>query len=436
MKNLIKAIESPENRAAFEKVYGPAWKEALERYSRLARRLLQDFPEAAGEDVRLFSAPGRTELGGNHTDHNNGKVLAASVQLDTAALAFKSPGRHVLFRSIAGRQTKGYPDAELDLEDLKPHKEEEGKTTALIRGIAAGMKKRHEAPGGFVALSDSDVPGGSGLSSSASVEALIGKIFDCLYNNGRLSALEIAKMGQEAENKFFGKPCGLMDQIATVSGGTVAIDFKDPAEPKITHINFDPARFACSLCIVRSGGSHADLSEDYAAVPSEMKAVASFLGHKVLRECEQKDIIENMAGLRKKLGDRAVLRSLHFFAENKRVDAMVSALKSGNREAFLGSVNASGNSSAKLLQNIYSPAHPREQSLGLALALTRSFLFHKCGGKGALRVHGGGFAGTIQAYIPSEHFSLYKKRMEGIFGEGAVTELSIRPVGATEIKLK
>ncbi|MDR3145670.1 MAG: galactokinase, partial [Treponema sp.] len=403
-------------------------------------------PGLETEDLRVFTAPGRTELGGNHTDHNRGKVLAASVQLDSVAIAAPRKDGRVIFRSTA------YPDVVVDLADpsgaadLAPKAAERGTTEALVRGIAAEFAARGVAVGGFVANADSTVLSGSGLSSSAAVEVLLGRIFDSLYGGGTRSALEIAQIGQRAENNYFGKPCGLMDQIACASGGAVAIDFADPLNPALTQLRFDPAALGYALCVVDTRGSHADLTPDYAAIPTEMKGIAGFFGKSVLRELDAATILDRTAELRAALGDRGILRALHFFNENKRVEAMAEALqhmetagapeqKQAALSRYLDLVNASGASSWELLQNVYSPPHFREQGVSLALALTREFLSAQGedARRGACRVHGGGFAGTIQACIALPALDRYQAAMEAVFGEGSLTVLRIRPVGAVEL---
>jgi galactokinase len=286
---------------------------------------------------------------------------------------------------------------------------------------------------GFTANADNMVLSGSGLSSSAVVEILIGKIFDSLYGDGKTSALELAKIGQKAENVYFGKPCGLMDQTACASGGAVAIDFENPSNPQVKGIGFDPASAGFALCIVNTKGSHADLTPDYAAIPAEMKAVASFLGKQVLRELNEETFFSRLPDLRDALGDRAILRAMHFFSENRRVDAMLAALEEKAIDKFLALTRESGDSSWELLQNIYSSKNFNQQGLGLALALTKNFF---ASGKGACRVHGGGFAGTIQAYIPMERLKDYRNLMEGVFGTGALTVLGVRPLGAIELDFK
>jgi len=399
---------------------------------------------ADSRGIRIFSAPGRTELAGNHTDHNNGKVLAAAVQLHIKAQVQKTDGNTVRFCSA------GFPDAIVKLTDnngdydlqIKP--EETGTTQALIRGIAAELHKRGCAIGGFTANAESGVLPGSGLSSSAAVETLIIRIFDSLYADGNLSAVETAQIGQIAENEYFGKPCGLMDQIACAADGTAAIDFADCANPIVKKINFDPAQAGYSLCIVNTGGSHADLTADYASIPAEMKSAAAFFGKSVLRELDKETVTSRAADVRKALGDRALLRAIHFFDENARVETMTSLLiemenasagtdKQAAFYKYLSLVNESGNSSCELLQNVFSPNNPKSQGISAALAFTKDFL-RKHTLQGACRIHGGGFAGTIQAYIPMDAIHAYRACMEAVFGAGAVTVLNINPKGAGEIK--
>jgi galactokinase len=333
----------------------------------------------------------------------------------------------VFFRS------KGHPDVKVDISDHSVRQEEKGNTDALVRGIAAELAARKLPLRGFTANADNMVLSGSGLSSSAVVEILIGKIFDSLYGDRKTGALELAKIGQKAENLYFGKPCGLMDQTACATGGAVAIDFEDSDNPRVSGIGFDPASAGFALCIVNTKGSHADLTDDYAAIPTEMKAAASFFGKHVLRELDERTFFSRLSDLRSAVGDRAVLRAMHFFSENRRVDAMLAALHGKAIDTFLALVRESGDSSWELLQNIYSHKKLTEQGMGLALALTKNFLGS---GKGACRVHGGGFAGTIQAYIPMEKLIDYRNLMEGIFGIGALTVLRIRPLGAIELDFK
>ena len=439
---LLERLNSPKSRELFSSLYGA---EEIEKSHQRYRRLVEGFPEDSG-DLRVFSVPGRTELGGNHTDHNRGKVLAASIQLDAAAVAAPRQDNQVFFRSVKHR------DVTVDISDLSLRESEKGDTEALIRGIAAEFTAQGTAVGGFTANADNMVLSGSGLSSSAAVEVLFAKIFDNLFAGGRRSALELAKIGQKAENVYFGKPCGLMDQTACASGGAVAIDFEDLQNPLVSRINFDPVAVGYALCIVNTKGSHSDLIPDYAAIPNEMKSVAAFFGKTVLRELDEEMFMSRLpdireaAALRVAGGDRAVLRTLHFFNENRRVENMLAALKNLDglspdsppairgeaMEKFLTLVRESGDSSFQLLQNIYSTKNPGEQGLTLALALTKNFL----GSKGASRVHGGGFAGTIQAYIPLERLENYRKLVEGIYGAGSLTVLRVRSLGAMELNFE
>ena len=448
---LEKKINSERAAEIFTVLYGKDEVDAARRrYMSLITEMLNDEPEFheinqnnSPENLRVFSAPGRTELAGNHTDHNRGKVLAASVHLDSAAIVRKRNDSTVFFRST------GFPDVKVKLTDtsgapcLRPKPEEEGTTEALVRGIAAELSRRGCTVGGFSANADSTVLPGSGLSSSAAVEMLFCRIFDSLYGEGKRDSVEIAQIGQIAENAYFGKPCGLMDQIACAAGGAVAIDFADAAFPEVKRINFDLTAAGYVLCVVNTGGSHADLTSDYASVPAEMKAVASFFGKSVLREIDKETVISGAAEVRKSLGDRALLRAIHFFEENVRVDAMTAALikmekaaaspeKQKALNSYLELVNESGDSSWELLQNVYSPHHPETQSIGAALALTRNFFRGQklCG---ACRVHGGGFAGTIQTYIPLDAVDAYRKAIESVFGAGSLTILRIRPIGAIEL---
>lgn len=465
---LLKKIDSENSGKIFTELYGEDKIEAArQRYKKLITETLNDnsgeFHKT--EDLRIFSASGRTELAGNHTDHNCGKVLAASIQLDSVAIVQKRNDNTVFFRST------GYPDVKVKLtdlngsSDLKPKPEEEGTTEALVRGIAAEFNKRMAgngglAIGGFSANADSTVLPGSGLSSSAALEVLLGRIFDSLFFEEKhgsrqpLSAVEIAQIGQLAENNYFGKPCGLMDQIACASGGAVAIDFAGTAPiaanaPKVKQINFDLASAGYALCVVNTGGSHADLTADYASIPAEMKKVASHFGKSVLGELNKETVLSGASEIRKAYGDRALLRSLHFFDENSRVDLMAEALAemktadtdSAKQKAlsrYFDMVNESGDSSWKLLQNVYSPGNPQTQGISAALALTKDFLKQQKSSngispKGACRVHGGGFAGTIQVYIPLDLIKAYRENIEAVFGEGSVTTLRIRSIGAVEL---
>jgi len=448
-KELLIKIDSENTAKLFAELYGDNKVDAnRKRYKKLIFEMLADNSDEfhnIKENMRIFSAPGRTELAGNHTDHNRGKVLAASIQLDNVAIVQKRDDCIVFFRST------GFPDVKVKLTDkngapdLQPKPEEKGTTEALIRGIAAELSNRGCKTGGFSANANSNVFAGSGLSSSAALESLICRIFDSLYGEGKRSALEIAQIGQIAENSFFGKPCGLMDQIACAAGGAVAIDFADTLRPTVKQINFDPAADGYALCVVNTGGSHADLTADYASIPAEMKAVAAFFGKSVLSELEKETVLSRAAEARKSLGDRAFLRAIHFFNENERVDAMTAILLEMERAAttadrqqalsrYLDLVNESGDSSWEFLQNVYSPARPETQGIAAALALTKDF-FRKQKLRGACRVHGGGFAGTIQAYIPLDAIDSYRKNIEAVFGNDSLTAIKIRSKGVTELTI-
>ena len=387
--------------------------------------LINDFAAIFDEtrDIRLFSAPGRTEVGGNHTDHNHGRVLAAGINLDAVAAAAKNS------ENIVRVKSRGYDTDVCDINDLSVKEEEKGHSPALVRGMCAGFKKYGYEIGGFDAVTMSSVLSGSGLSSSAAYEVLVGTMLNYLYNDGRVDAVTIAKIAQYAENVYFDKPCGLMDQTACSVGGFVTIDFNDPADPVINEVKFDFASCGHSLCIVDTKGSHSDLTDDYAAIRSEMESVAAVFGKKVLRDVDEEEFKKNIPQVRAVTGDRAVLRAIHFFADNDRVLKEVDALKKGDFETFKKYILESGDSSYMYNQNVFSVKQPAVQPVSLALALSESIL----SGKGAWRVHGGGFAGTIQAFVPAELLSDYKNAMESVFGEGSCYVLSIRPVGGVEI---
>ena len=385
----------------------------------------KDYFSSNGEKIHLFSAPGRTEVGGNHTDHNCGKVLAASVDMDIIAVV------EPLDDPIAVVKSEGFDESWILLEELDVVESEKNTTNALIRGVAKGFKNKGLKVGGFKAYATSNVLKGSGLSSSAAFENLIGTIFSYLYNEGKVNPVKIAQISQYAENVYFGKPSGLMDQMASSVGGFVAIDFKDVESPIIENVNVDFDSFGHALCIIDTKGDHADLTPDYAAIPAEMKAIANYFSVPELRHLCKHDIILNINALRVRFGDRAVLRALHFFEENKRVEKLVNALKRNDFQAFLDSINESGNSSYKYLQNVYSNSHVEQQGLGIGLNIAEFALQRK----GASRVHGGGFAGTIQAFVPFELLKEFKMEMEKVFGGNTCHVLKIRPVGGCEVTL-
>ncbi len=374
-------------------------------------------------EIHLFSAPGRTEMGGNHTDHNHGCVLASGIHLDSIAVASKNDSGSIVVHS------RGYEQQfEVDLSGLEPVARERESSTALIRGIAGRFRQMNYAIGGFSACISSDVLPGSGLSSSASFEVLIGTIFNHLFNDGRIPAVDIAKIGQYAENTYFGKPCGLMDQIACACGGIVMIDFSNPDDPLVERIQFDLEGCGYRLTITDTGGSHVDLTPDYAAVTWEMREVSRLTGHEYAREVTFDELLANSGKIRESAGDRALLRLFHFIEENRRAAEQAEALKRNDLPKFLDLVNESGNSSYKYLQNVYTTRNIKEQGISLALALTEKFIGKI--GTGACRVHGGGFAGTIQAYLPVDHIVEYTRLMDGFFGDGSVKIIKLRESGA------
>lgn len=387
--------------------------------------VLNDFEELFGSDreVSLFSAPGRSEVGGNHTDHNYGKVLAAGISLDAIAVASKNDDGVIKIKS------KGYPMDTVYCSDLAVKEDEYSKSSALIRGIADRLTQLGYKVGGFDATTASMVLSGSGLSSSAAFEVLVCTILNHLYNDGKIDPVEIAKISQYAENVHFGKPCGLLDQMACSVGGFVTIDFENPEKPIIKKVDFDFSSCGHSLCIVDTKGSHCDLTDDYAAVRSEMESVANYFGKKVLRFVNKEDVIKNAADISKKISERAVLRALHYFGENEKVEKLVSSLDKKDFEQFKKTIIESGYSSYMYNQNVYATKSPLNQPLSLALALSEDLLR----GKGAWRVHGGGFAGTIQAFVPNEMLSKYKELMNSVFGNDACYVLSIRPFGGVKI---
>ncbi|MBQ3503258.1 MAG: galactokinase [Oscillospiraceae bacterium] len=368
---------------------------------------------------RYFSAPGRTEIGGNHTDHQRGRVLAGAVNLDTLA-AVKPNGTNLI-----RVQSKGYPLSVVDLKGLEPVADEINTTPALIRGVAARFAQLGCRVEGFDAYCESTVLPGSGLSSSAAFEVLVGTIINHLFFDCRVSQAEVAQIGQYAENVFFGKPCGLMDQTASAVGNLVTIDFFDREHPVIEPVDFDFAACGHALCIIDSGADHADLTDEYAAIPGEIRAVAAYFGKEVLTQIDEAEFYANIPALRKECGDRAVMRCIHFYQENARVPLQVAALREGNFEKFLSLVKQSGYSSWMYLQNVIPAGYKQHQAVAVALGLAEHFLQ----GRGAYRVHGGGFAGTIQAFVPYDILDAFVAGMDGALGAGACHVLSIRPQG-------
>ncbi len=392
-----------------------------ERYIRAIDRFTELFPSE--KEIEIYSAPGRSEVCGNHTDHQNGMVLATSINLDAIAIVAKA--EEPVIRLVSG----DFPMEEVDVADLSMKEEEQSTTTALIRGVAAGMKERGHQVGGFTAYITSDVLMGAGMSSSAAFESLIGTILSGLYNDMQVSSIEIAQIGQYAENIYFGKPCGLMDQMACSVGGMIFIDFKEKEHPEVRQVHTDFEKAGLSLCIVDTKGSHADLTPDYAAVPAEMNQVAQALGREHLREVPRETFFKEIPKLWKETSGRAVLRAIHFYEEEERVLRGVRSLEESDYSGFLSVIRASGDSSAKYLQNIYSPKDVESQNVTVALAVSESIL----GENGVCRVHGGGFAGTIQAFVKNEAVAAYKEQIEAIYGDDSCHVLKVRLQGGIRV---
>lgn len=434
MGKLISEINSGKYDSLFLDIYADGSRLAYQKQRYLDA--INAFVEAFGEgntggdteydtegDVEIYSAPGRSEIGGNHTDHQHGEILAASVNLDAIGVVRKTADNTISVLS------QGYPLIKVSLDELSVKEDLRGTTEALIRGVASGFVDRGYKVGGFNAYITSDVLIGAGLSSSAAYEVLIGNILSGLYNGMTVSPEEIAVIGQYAENEHFGKPCGLMDQMACSCGNLVHVDFADDKDPKVEKVALDLNKHGYSLCITDTKGSHSDLTADYAAIPAEMKKVASFFGKDVLLGIELSDLLENISSIRALAGDRAVLRAIHFIRENERVKKETEALLADDMETFLSLVKASGNSSYKYLQNVYSPADVMHQNVSLSLAISEDIL----GDNGVCRVHGGGFAGTIQAFVKNDAVAEYRKRMDSVFGEGSCSVLFIRKYGGMRV---
>lgn len=379
-----------------------------------------------GEAQRYFSAPGRTEIGGNHTDHQRGRVLAGAVNLDTVAAV------RVSETNVIRVQSKGYPLCQVDLDNLEPVPAEINSTPALIRGVAARFAQLGCKVGGFDAYCESTVLPGSGLSSSAAFEVLIGTIINHLFFDGRVSQAEVAQIGQYAENVFFGKPCGLMDQTASAVGGLVTIDFADKAHPDIRPVHFDFSTTGHALCIIDSRADHADLTDEYAAIPGELKEICDCLGREVTTEIPEEEFYAAIPKLRETCGDRAVMRAMHEYNENRRVPEQVACLEKDDFEGFLSLIRESGFSSWMYLQNVIPAGYVRQQPVAVALGLCEHYLR----GKGAYRVHGGGFAGTVQAFVPFELLDSFRAGIDAALGEGACHVLSIRPQGGVEMEVE
>lgn len=420
-QSLRTRLERGELDRTLERLYGGA-----ESARSRCAGVLEGFAAAFGKEAEaLFSAPGRTELGGNHTDHERGKVLAGSVDLDILAAAAPNGSGVIRVRS------EGYPLITVSLKELTPRPEEENTTAALVRGVAAKMTELGcpLAEAGLDAYMVSNVPGGSGLSSSAAFEVLMGTMLNDLFWDGKCTTMEIAQIGQYAENVFFGKPCGLLDQAACATGGVVAIDFADSSRPVVERVNLDLAAMGHALCIIDSGASHADLTGEYAAVTEELRAVCRHFGREVLREVRPEDFFAEVPELRRICGDRAVLRAIHIYDDNARVVRQTEALRRGDLGAFLAEVKRSGLSSWRYLQNVVPAGYTAHQDVAVALALAERLLDTA----GACRVHGGGFAGTIQAFVPLGLLEKFKSGIEAVLGQGSCHVVTIRPVGGIRL---
>ena len=427
MPNSIKKLEEAFKEGKYDQLLKDIYvDEAVIEYQQERYiKALESFEKIYGEkEVEIYSAPGRSEVGGNHTDHQFGKVLATSINLDAIAIVAKRDD------DVINLKSEGYERIIVSLSSFDPAKAEKGTSQALIQGVASKLKEEGYKIGGFEAYVTSDVLNGAGMSSSAAFEVLIGNILSGLYNDMKIDPVFLAQAGQYAENVYFGKPCGLMDQIACSVGNLVHIDFADVKNPKVEKVAFDMNAYGYSLCITDTKGSHADLTADYAAIPTEMKAVASYFGKEVLLGLTIEDILSHAQELREKLGDRAVLRALHFLCEDVRVEEEIDALKAGNIDAFLQKVKESGDSSFKYLQNVYTSHDVMHQNVSLALAVSEIAL---AGGAGVARVHGGGFAGTIQAFVKNEAVSGYRAAMDRLFGADACKVLKIRKYGGMKV---
>jgi galactokinase len=424
---VFEALHSGKTNPLFQKLYGSkpgVVEKQTARYLAAIAEFTALYPSQT--DIHLFSSPGRTEVGGNHTDHNGGRILAAAVDLDIIAIVAKNDQQTIHIKS------EGYPQDVVALNQLSPLENEKYTSAALARGVCARFDQLGYKIGGFDGYATSSVPKGSGLSSSAAYEVLISVIENALYNHSTLDPVLIAQISQYSENNFFGKPCGLMDQSTCSVGGFVTIDFKDFVHPIVKKVEFDFASSGFSMVIVDTGGNHADLNDDYTALEHEMKSVARAFGGQVLREFSAAKVLENMAFLRTKVNDRAILRALHFYGDDQRVVDQVNALETNNFKEFLQMIIDSGYSSWMWCQNCYSHKDIEHQGISIALAATENILK----GKGAWRVHGGGFAGTIQAFVPDELLEKYIQEMCAIFGADVCHELMIRPVGGVQLALE
>ncbi len=398
---------------------------ARERYAKSIDKFTDIFGNS--DNIRIFSAPGRTEVGGNHTDHQHGRVLAGSVDLDIIGIVSLNEDNVVRIKS------EGYPQDTISLDELSVNEAEFGRAAALIRGVLSSFKEQGYNIGGFNAYTTNNVMRGSGLSSSAAFEVFVGTCVNFLFNDGKVSPVEVAKIGQKAESVYFGKPCGLLDQSASALGGFTAIDFKDTTKPVVEQVDFDLESHGYALCVVNTGGNHANLTQDYADITVECRNVSNFFDKGYLREVDTAEFFSKIAELKEKVGDRAVLRAIHFFNEDMRAELEKNALKNDDFDEFLRLISESGNSSFKFLQNVYSTSNVHEQGISLGIAATEQFIMKS--GRGACRVHGGGFAGTVQAFLPIEDIDAYREFIESIFGKDSCYVLKIRPFGGYELKI-
>ncbi len=416
------ATDLQKLRKAVEALYGPqAAADQAARYEKVLSGLEASF--GPYDQAAVFSAPGRTEIGGNHTDHQRGRVLAGSVNLDVIAAV--APNGENTIRI----QSEGFPMDVVELDDLSVREEERNTSASIIRGIAAWFAQHGCEIQGFNAYTTSNVLKGSGLSSSAAFEVLVANIINSLFNEDKCDAVRLAQIGQYAENVYFGKPSGLLDQMASSVGGMVTIDFQDNANPVVERVDYDFAASGHALCIIDSGADHADLTDEYAAVTRELKEVCAHFGKDVLREIPEEDFYAALPALRLKAGDRAVLRAIHVYNDNRRVSGQVEALRQGDFDAFLALITESGLSSWRMLQNVVPAGYTHHQEVAVALALCERLL----GGRGACRVHGGGFAGTIQAFVPLDLLEQFRSGMDRVLGTGACHVLTIRPVGGVRL---
>lgn len=418
---LVRGLQNGEFQEQLRRI--DPYENAMSRSRARYISALEEFRRLYGDrQVEIYSAPGRTEIGGNHTDHQRGRVLAASVNLDIIAVVSPTEDNRITMKS------EGYAPVCVNLAELQPVSGEKGTSAALIRGVVSGLEAAGFQAGGFQAYVTGAVPGGAGLSSSAAFEILTGTVISGLYHDMQIPARILARAGQEAEIRYFGKPCGLMDQMACSAGGLIYIDFANEP-PEVRRLETDFENSGHALCIVETGGSHAAMTDEYAAIPAEMRRIAGFYHKEVLAQVEPEAFWRDIPALRKQFGDRAVLRAIHWFGENCRVSAQADALEAGDFPEFLRLIRASGNSSFQYLQNVSSRRDPREQPIALALAVSDRIL----AGRGAARVHGGGFAGTIQAFVPEDLVEEYKKSLDWIFGEGACHVLRIRKYGGMRV---